>query len=310
MKKKLFAKLDTFSVVQGVIESERTTLSKIDFFDERELVFNEAVKRITDYAPQQAYANEAEMERYRGDYELLLNGISVLSTKLVSYAGKVKDNALREDVAYTVRELERMRKPKMLLVAKVIVERANKVLLSGAVPQLTAAHIGAVTQPLASVVKWKDARRNQQLKSKADSRFLESAFAAADEALGDLFLSIDELKHSDLELYNRLSDAATTIVTKRILSVKGLVAEAKTEYPIKGVKLVIRRLDDTVTNDLMVSTPDLVKQSAEKGGFVVQSLPQGTYLLTASKLGYSTTNVEFNVLPAETTRVSVLLVAS
>ena len=310
MKKAYYAKLDTYSVVQGEIELVRTTLSQIDFFDERDLAFNSAVKVITDYAPQQVYANVADMERYRKDRDLLVDAISTLSTKLVSYAGKAKDNALREDVAYSIRELERMRKPKLLLVAKVLLERANKVLLSGAIPQLTPELIEAVSQPLTSIVKWKDARRIQQLKSRTDSRFLENAFTVADEALSDLFLSINELKHSDIDLFKRLDDAATNVITKRTLSVKGMVAEAKTEYPIKGVKLLIRRLDDTVPNDLMVTTPDVVKQSAEKGGFYLQSLPEGTYLLTASKLGYSTTNVEFNVVPAETTRVSVLLVAS
>ena len=310
MKKAYYAKLDTYSVVQGEIESQRTTLSQIDFFDERNLAFNAAVKVITDYAPQQEYANVADMERYRKDRELLVSALSALSIKLVSYAGKAKDNALREDVDYSIRDLERMRKPKLLLVAKVLVERANKVLLTGEVPQLTPELIEAATQPLTSILKWKDARRNQQLKSTTDSRFLVNAFAVADEALSDLFLSINELQLSDINLFKRLKDAATSVVTNRTLSVKGMVAEAKTEYPIKGVKLIIRRLGDAVPTDLMVTPPDLVKQSAEKGGFLVQSLPEGTYLLTASKLGYSTTNVEFNVVPAETTRVSVLLVAS
>lgn len=310
MKKNYFAKLDTYSVVQGVIESERTTLSKLAFFDERDLAYNAAVAQILDCAPQQEYANQADMMRYRIDYDQLIYGLSLLSAKLVSYAKHAKDTALRDDVAYSTSQLEKMRKAKLFLVAKMMIERANKVLIVATEDQLSAEDVALGSEPLASITKWKDARRNQQLKMLNNTRSIESAFAVADEALADLFLSINVLKFTNPDLFKRLDDAATVVVTRRNISVKGLVAEAKTEYPIKGVKLIIRRLGDAAPTDLMVSIPDLVKQSAEKGGFYVQSLPQGTYLLTASKLGYATTNVEFNVLPTETTRVSVMLVAS
>ena len=310
MKKNYFAKFDTYSVVQGVIESERAALIGLAFFGERELAYNQAVVQISDYAPQQEYANQADMMRYRNDFDQLIYGLALLSAKLVSYARYAKDTALRDDVNYSASQLERMRKAKLFFLAKMMIERGTKVLTVATEDQLSAEDVALVSEPLASITKWKDARRNQQLKMLNNTRSIESAFATADEALADLFLSFNVLKFTNPVLFKRLDDAATVVISRRTISVKGLVAEAKTEYPIKGVKLIIRRLGDAVPTDLMVTTPDLVKQSAEKGGFYVQSLPQGTYLLTASKLGYSTTNVEFNVLPSETTRVSVFLVAS
>ena len=57
----------------------------------------------------------------------------------------------------------------------------------------------------------------------------------------------------------------------------------------------------------MIETPDVAKVSSAKGGFQVRNLTEGNYLISASKAGYKTTNMQFTVSPSETTRIALLL---
>lgn len=310
MKKTLVSRLNAYTVLQGVIESERTVLSALPLFEVREQAFSAALQSLTDVVNRYGSAHREELEQYRAERQKLLESLALLSMDMKSYAVHIQDNALRQDVTYTRSQLESMSKARLQMVAGVVVDRAEKALADASdVVGLTAAEIKQVSDCLASIGSLKNAQRNRQLMKRKETRTIESSFAAAHEAMQVLFVTLDLLSHYNPPLYQRLLDAKVTVVVRQSFSLMGQVAESKTEYPVSGVKLVIRRLGDEVPSNLMVTTPDLVKKTAPQGGFVVQSLPEGTYLLTASKLGYATTNVQFNVVPAETTRVTVLLTA-
>lgn len=307
MNKIQIARLNSYTVVQGLISKESVVMGTLPEFDSRNEVFNQAVSAIRLITPQQVYANSAEMDQYKSLRKALAGQCARLTKKLVLYADSAGNDALRKDVQYTLYELQRMRKSKFFDLVNLLVERATKVLPLATAAQLKQQDIDEVADTLASLIQTKDALRNRQLKMRNDSRMIAAAFNKANEALGKLFMALDYLADSHPLLYKQLEDATRLIYAYQSLSVRGCVAEEKTEYPIKGAKVIIRRIGDSAPADLMIEAADVEKVTTEMGGFQVKSLLPGTYLLTASKPGYNTANIQFTVASTETTKVSVLM---
>lgn len=307
MNKVQVAKLNSYTVLQGLLGKWEEVVGTLPEYEMRAGAFDLAVSVIVSITPQREYANSAEMDKYKSDRQELVNACSTLSKKLVIHADSTGNEALRNDVKYTKAELRRTKKSKLLNLANLMVERATKVLPNATSAKLTQGDIDAVKVVLAATMKSKDALRNQQLKTRNDSRQISEAFTKADVALDKLFLTLDLLSDSHPLLYKQLEDATRLIYAYQTLSVRGSVAEAKTEYPIKGAKVIIRRIGDSAPADLMIEAADVEKVTTEIGGFQVKSLLPGTYLLTASKPGYNTANIQFTVASTETTKVSVLM---
>lgn len=92
------------------------------------------------------------------------------------------------------------------------------------------------------------------------------------------------------------------------LSVKGIVTDAQTGSPLKGVTVSFA-LDGGMMKAATASTsdPELVKKTAEKGGFNVKSLASGTYQVTLKKAGYADQVATISVSDGEMTELKISL---
>ncbi|MEI7677235.1 MAG: carboxypeptidase-like regulatory domain-containing protein [Bacteroidales bacterium] len=306
MEKVQISKLNSYVAVQRLIERERAAFSSLLDFTPREAAFNEAVAAISGVTSQQQYANVAEMLKFKSEKALIAEKMALLAKKLVIHADKTQNDALIADVNYSERELLRMKSATLIDVAKMMHERGTKVLTSNEAV-LVLDDLTPIATSLTVLETLRAAYRSYQMKMKQDTRTIQAAFAKADVTLSKLSLSVALLMHSDPALYSRYLDACKLITAMRPRSVSGAVAEAKTEYPLSGVKMAIRRIDDPVTPDLMITPPEISKKSAEKGGFYIRNLSEGNYLLTASKMGYKTNNMPFTVAAGETTKLTLYM---
>lgn len=307
MKKVQKSKLNSFVAIQTVITKEQTTFSQLPDFDAKYTGFCAAVENIRAASPQQQYANVAEQQALNNAKTSLVEQVSLVAKKLVIHADDTANSALAADVDYSTYELSRLKTVDLIDVSRMIAERATKALPTATLAQLTATDIEPIPALIASVETRQAAFRNWQIKNKQDSRVLTVAFNNADAALAKLSLSISLLEHFNPLLLKRFMDAKRVIVPFRKLSLRGAVAEAKTEYPLSGVTITIRKLSDSAPSDLMITKPEVEKVSATKGGFYVRNLTEGEYLVTASKMGYKTNHLQFTVTPTETTNLNLLL---
>jgi len=126
-------------------------------------------------------------------------------------------------------------------------------------------------------------------------------FKRAEVAETRMDASVELIRTSNPDFYNGYQAAGKVIQRgKTSLSVKGVVTEAQTGNPIKGVTVTFTPVNGTAKlNAASGNGAGLVKKTAAKGGFNVKSLESGTYQVLFQKPGYTDTTQEVNVTNGE-----------
>lgn len=138
---------------------------------------------------------------------------------------------------------------------------------------------------------------------------LATLFKTADAALENMDAAVEIIRLTQVDFYNGYKSARKVIETgSGSLSVKGLVTDAQTGSPLKGVTVSFA-LDGGMMKAATASTsdPELVKKTAEKGGFNVKSLASGTYQVTLKKAGYADQVATISVSDGEMTELKISL---
>ena len=126
-------------------------------------------------------------------------------------------------------------------------------------------------------------------------------FKRAEVAETRMDASVELIRTSNPDFYNGYQAAGKVIQRgKTSLSVKGVVTEAQTGNPIKGVTVTFTPVNGTAKlNAASGNGAGLVKKTAAKGGFNVKSLESGTYQVLFQKPGYTDATQEVNVTNSE-----------
>ena len=143
---------------------------------------------------------------------------------------------------------------------------------------------------------------------------LSALFATADGLLASMDAAVEIIRLTQVNFYNGYKSARKIIRTAGAgLAVKGVVMDTVTGAGLKGATVT---LTPTASPSLMkaASSPSAnvkvathSKKTADKGGFRIKSLAEGTYEMTVSKVGYATQTLTVNVNDGEMTTVDVAL---
>lgn len=135
---------------------------------------------------------------------------------------------------------------------------------------------------------------------------LAALFKTADTALENMDAAVEIVRLTQVDFYNGYKSARKVIETgSGSLSVKGLVTDAQTGSPLKGVTVSFA-LDGGMAKAATTTTePEIVKKTAEKGGFNIKGLATGTYQVTSKKAGYADQVITISVSDGEMTVVDV-----
>jgi uncharacterized membrane protein len=137
---------------------------------------------------------------------------------------------------------------------------------------------------------------------------LATLFKTADTALENMDAAVEIVRLTEVNFYNGYKSARKVIETGGgSLSVKGLVTDAQTGSPLKGVTVSFA-LDGGMAKAAIATTePEIVKKTAEKGGFNIKSLATGTYQVTLKKVGYADQVATISVNDGEMTELKISL---
>ncbi len=137
---------------------------------------------------------------------------------------------------------------------------------------------------------------------------LATLFKAADTALENMDAAVEIVRLTEVNFYNGYKSARKVIETGAgSLSVKGLVTDAQTGLPLKGVAVSFA-LDGGMAKAASTTTePELVKKTAEKGGFNIKGLAQGIYQVIITKPGYKEQTLTLNISDGEMSVLDVKL---
>lgn len=228
--------------------------------------------------------------------------------KLGAYAKFTNNATLAQEVKFTESKLRQVADTAVKDYAQIVYDRAQPIVASLATYGITAATQTALASAImaynASIGK-PGAGRSEGTQT---TKQLVALFKTADAALANMDAAVEIVRLTQVNFYNGYKSARKVIETGAgSLSVKGMVTDAKTGTPVKGVTVTFS-LDGGFTKaKSATNTPDVIKKTADKGGFNIKSLSSGTYQVTLKKVGYADQIITISVNDGEMTILNVSL---
>lgn len=226
------------------------------------------------------------------------------SRKLTAYAILNNNLTLAGEVKYTETDLRRSSDLQLRDYVQIVYNKAQDIIeeltdygITPATQEDLAINISSFNNVISAP------RLGITTKSQATKQLAE-LFKQADITLEKLDAVVEIIRLTDPVFYNGYRSARKIVYKGNTkLSAKGTVTDAQSGEPVKGV--VISFVLDGQTNG---SATELVKKSAAKGGFMVKSLPVGTYHVSFKKSGYVEQQVTAYINEGDLTVLDVALV--
>ena len=232
-----------------------------------------------------------------------------IANRLQSYATVENNPVLLESVKYSASDLKKARDTEVVGICNTIYNKANEnaaALVSYGVPgemiseleEVIAIYSATQANPKAAISQTKTATQN-----------LARLFKEADILLTKrMDLDIELFKTSNPDFYSQYKTARIIIETgNRVSSVLGSVTNAGSGEPVPGVTFTfVSETAGMLKAAGAATAKPMVKKSSDKGKFRA-TLPENTYRVTVSKIGFKQQEVVINVANGETTKLNIEL---
>jgi len=126
--------------------------------------------------------------------------------------------------------------------------------------------------------------------------------------LENIDTAVEIVRLNQVNFYNGCKAARKLVLTGGgSVSVKGIVTDASTGEPLKSVTL--KFVSDGTQAKLKASNGngELTKKTADKGGFMVKTLAEGSCQVTITKPGYKEQTITLNVSDGEMSIIEITL---
>jgi hypothetical protein len=184
----------------------------------------------------------------------------------------------------------------------------------GILGELGSYFINAETQTflLAAINEFSSSINAPRLGTTAKSRLTQQLvvlFKRAEAAEFRMNASVELIRSTNPDFYNGYQAAGKVIQRGKVsLSVRGVVTEASTGNPLRGVIVIFNPINETAKQKTAFGNGGgLAKKTAAKGGFNIKSLDSGTYQVVFKKPGYVELTQEVNVTNGELTVVNATM---
>ncbi len=201
--------------------------------------------------------------------------------KLYAYALFVNDKLLMSETSLPQSKLEISSDSKMLDRGKGIYDLAANLGTSVIPYGITEATQLELKKTIDDFSVSMPKRRLSATGSSRITKQIAGCFMSADLSLLQIEALLEIIRSTEANIYEAYRRARKVIeYGTRTIALKGIVIDAETNDPIKGVTINLRLIDATEPH------PVIVKKSAAKGGFNLKSVTDGNYEITLMKVGY------------------------
>lgn len=230
----------------------------------------------------------------------LIRDILSTSRKIQAYADYKKDKALLKETKYTDTSLSVLSDVELSQVAKSLYATVNLYL-----PELQRYELNPQTQ----ATLMNDATQYETSSPQLDAKNREQTtltatiaenYKTADGIVASLDKQVEIVHDTEPAFYKEYKTTRKVEVPKAVVQLVAKITDAETGAGVPNA---------TVTLTLNDSSNDpIVKQTAEKGGFQIKSLPNGIYTATVVKIGYLTQTLTLTLPGDEPYSLDVKLV--
>ena len=272
--------------------------------------FTNTIPQIQGIAEQQKISKKGVTDVKNKAKETLIVISADYARKLGVFAKFTNNLTLAQEVKFTESKLRQAADTAVKDYAQIVYDRAQANVSALATYGITAATQTALLNAINAYNATIGKPGASRTESGKITKQLEKLFKTAEAALANMDAAVEIIRLTQVDFYNSYKNARKVIETGTgSLAVKGLVTDAHTGEPLKGVSLSFS-LDGngTMLKAAKATTESIVKKTAEKGGFNIKSLPSGVYTVTVKKVGYADQVVTVAVADGELTDLNIQLV--
>jgi hypothetical protein len=274
-------KFKMYLAIKDFLASRLTLLTPLPNFEMAYKIFVNSITGIQNHAEQESLDKAGIISNNKELKQSLSLITDDIARKLRAFALFMNDQVLLIEARFSPNDPEH--DPDSLLVekARVIYEQAEHH-ISGLTPY------GIKSETLLEFKKAIDTFFSsmpvpQQISTPSKTITIQPPdyFRSADESLQYIDALIDIIRIPEPNFSIAYKQLRKTVVYKtQSVALKGVVTDAETQAPIKGVTISLVRKDSSV------GQPAIIKNSAAKGDFNVTSLEEGIYDVILNKGGY------------------------
>lgn len=271
-------KLKKYLILQVLFGANPSILTKLPNAQEYLTALDAAILEIQTYRDQQLEGNEIMPEQRKQMKAKLIAELIETERRIQSYATYVGDKLLFNATKLSPTDLGRLDDVKLKEYARSIYNKVNNLL-----DKLERYKLSVDTQKvLMDEITQFEILSPQVDKSKIDKKdvttYLAQAYKTTDDILSRLDKDVEIIRTSEPIFYANYKALRKVDIPTDVVQLVAKITDAETGAGIPNA---------TVTLTLNGSTADpIMKQSAEKGGFQIKTLPNGIYTVTVVKIGY------------------------
>lgn len=298
MNAKFESKLKMFLTLRIYLNLNPAITATIPNFTEFLAALDAAILQIQNNSEQHQYNTKGVTGNKKQLKESLIIITADASRKMQAYAKYANDTVLLAETKLTESYLGDLADLRLVDASKGLHDRINENLTKVTPYALTEA---SQTDFMTAITAFSDAipqPRQSQLEKKENTLLENQGFDAANAAVENMDIAVEIVRLTQPVFYAGYKNARKVIEQGTgSLQVQGIITDAATGEALVGATVLFRLSGQTETI--------VEKQTAAKGGFMIKSLPEGTYDVTVSKTGYKTHTAPVDVTPDRLCNVEV-----
>jgi len=299
-------KLSMYMVVKDFLSFNKTIVENLPNYLANATVLENNINQIQAVAELQEFDKTGIADKKKQLRASLIAQAEDFSHKLVAYATNTGNMILLKEVKYSKSELNRAADADLKNMTQCIYDRANANIATLGDYGITD---GMLTTFLATISSFNEAIptvREGATSKKLYTTQLENLYKATDAAIDNIDKIVEIVRLSQPDFYTGYQNSRMIINTAGgTVALKGVVTDAASLEPLKGATITITPTGGSAALNPNGAGEAIVKKTAEKGGFMVKSLPEGTYSATIAKSGYKEQVVAVAVTDGEMSELNV-----
>ncbi|MBY0426546.1 MAG: carboxypeptidase-like regulatory domain-containing protein [Cytophagales bacterium] len=304
-------KLSMFYAVIKIVEKFTAVWTSNVPFSTGFSIFKSKVASIEANRNTQVASKEGTTKDKEAKKSALVKKAFFICSRLKSLAINTGNTELGGAVNFSKTDFSKLRDTDLVGLVTNILARANAnaaALVPYSVPAALITDLSTALTAYSGVIS---APRSATVASKAATENLltlfEDAMNALTERMDNDILVFESTNQDFYDQYFASRKIIHTSTTR--LSVKGTITESDETTPISGVKITISNVSPEIPSKTDTPPVSISKKTTSKGNFQLKNIPEGTYMVTLSKVGYKTVTVKTTVTDDKTTLLEVSLAA-
>lgn len=282
-------KLSMFLVVKDFLTTNAALLTPLPNYSAYFTTFQNSITQIQANAEQQQFDKTGIAVNKKQLKQTLITQTLDTAHRIVAYARFANNQVLVKEADLEEYQLNRTADTVLRDTAQGIYDRAQTNLTALATYGVTAATQTALQNAITAFVASIPKPRIGIADRKQASTQLQTYMTTAENALENIDATVRIIQFTQPNFYTQYKNLRRIINTGRTtLSLKGKVTDAQSGEPLKSVTVTIVPDGSAAKPEQSLTPPkEVVKKTADKGGFLIQSLPAGIYTVSFSKFGYT-----------------------